>query len=153
MPCLLVRQPYASLIAYGLKRAEFRPYPTVVRGLIGIAASKGSPLRTLDATLNSAARGWPRGQVLATGILSEVEFWDNRKLRLSATNKRDIWIHGTRIRVYDVPLGEPVDDVNLAIGRDDWRSWAWILQDVTGLNRTVKYSHAGKSTWGQMLSQ
>jgi len=87
------------------------------------------------------------------GILSQVEFWDNRKLRQSATNQRDIWIHGTRIRVYDVPLGEPVDDVDLAIGRDDWRSWAWILQDVTGLDRTVRYSHAGKSTWGQMLSQ
>jgi hypothetical protein len=53
LPCLLVRQPYASLIAYGRKRWELRSYDTRRRGHILIAASRGKPIETTDETLNN----------------------------------------------------------------------------------------------------
>jgi len=151
LPCLLVRQPYASLIAYGLKRIEFRKYPTRVRGRIGIAASKGPPLQTLDTTINSVSMEWPRGFVLATATLSRTEFWDQNMLGRSAVRQRDILVHGTSLRVYDSPLGEPTADVDTAIGRGDWQSWAWIMQDVQPLRFPKEYVQASRSSWAKVL--
>jgi len=151
LPCLLVRQPYASLIAYGLKRIEFRRYPTKVRGQIGIAASKGPPLRTLDPKLNSVSVDWPRGLVLATAVLSHNEFWDSSRLRQSAGRQCEIVLHGTRLCVYDSPLGEPVVDTDAATRRNDWQSWAWIMQDVQVLCNPTDYYDPSRSSWAKVL--
>jgi hypothetical protein len=151
-PCLLIRQPYASLIAHGLKRVEFRSYPTRVRGRIWVAASKGPPLKTEDSVVNAISKNWPRGLVLASANLAAVEFWDIRKLKQSVGIEKDIPIHGTMLRVYDVPLGEPVKDVNMATERTDWKSWAWILQDVSAVREALNYYLENPSTWGKVLS-
>lgn len=151
LQCLLVRQPYASLIAYGTKRVEFRSYSTRVRGRIGIAASKGPPLETLDSHVSTISTRWPRGLVLATALLAGVEYWDSHRLKQYTTRVRDIRIHDDVIRVYDSPLGEPLADVDFAAKQSDWRSWVWILKDVRPLGKPREYFHAGKSTWGKVL--
>jgi hypothetical protein len=148
--CLLVRQPYASLIAYGLKRIEFRGYATQVRGRIGIAASKGPPFRTCDPTVNSMSREWPRGLVLGTAVLLGCEVWGIDRLRESLTGESDILVHGTKLRVYGSPVGEPLADVDSILCRSEWQSWGWVLSDVTTLSTPMPYAHAGRSTWGTM---
>ena len=145
--CLLVRQPYASLIAYGLKRAEFRKYPTKIRGPIGIAASKGASLKTQTESLNGVSNSWPRGVVLAKATLVRTEFWDITRLRECIKPQREISVHNTKISIYDSPLGEPVEDVDAAIKTYSWQSWAWILDNVVALDHPVQYSHSGRSTW------
>jgi len=61
LDCIIVRQPYASLIAYGSKRWEFRSYNCKKRGVICIASSRGKPLKTGDPFLNSISGNFPRG--------------------------------------------------------------------------------------------
>lgn len=69
MKCLIIRQPYASLVAYGHKKWEFRSYNTRFRGRIGIASSRGKPLKTSNEELNIHAKSFPRGTILATAEL------------------------------------------------------------------------------------
>jgi len=59
MWCLIVRQPYASLIAYGCKKWEFRSYNSTKRGTIAIASSRGTALKTASNELNAVAKHFP----------------------------------------------------------------------------------------------
>ena len=72
--CLVVAQPYASLIASGHKRWEFRAYEAKYSGRIGIAASHTTPWRTRNFDLNRISVGLPRGVVLATADLIDTFF-------------------------------------------------------------------------------
>src|SRR2546425_522823 len=63
LDCLIVQQPYASLIASGFKRWEFRGYETKKTGEIGIAASNSQPLQTKNLELNRIRYLLPTGVV------------------------------------------------------------------------------------------
>ena len=91
MQCLIIRQPYASLIAFGKKRWEFRGYDTKKHGLIGIAASHNEPLQTLNEDLNEIAYVFPRGVVLALAELVTSFYVKNEDLKSAKNNFNRRW--------------------------------------------------------------
>jgi hypothetical protein len=87
LSCLIVRQPYASLIAFGKKRWEFRSYNTERRGAMGIAASHGRPWITACPDLNEILHLMPRGVVLATCELKSSFLVTSKDLENSKDNQ------------------------------------------------------------------
>jgi hypothetical protein len=147
MECLIVRQPYASLIAFGKKRWEFRSYDAKKLGVIGIAASHGEPLKTWDRVLNSFSQSFPRGLVLATAELVTSFLINSNDLSSSLPSPIEVTIHGKRFKTFDEPIGEPVEDVKLAMSKKEWESYAWVLDDVHPLEKFVPYDRESRSTW------
>lgn len=147
--CLLIRQPYASLIAFGKKRWEFRQYSTKKTGLIGIAASKGPPLRTLNVELNKIAPSFPRGVVLATANLTSSFYVTADDLNANKTEPIMVNLHGHLAKTYDQPIGEPIQDVDNAAKQKGWESFAWLLEDINILETPKQYVTSFKSTWGK----
>lgn len=64
MRCLLIRQPYASLITHGYKRIEFRSSECNISDPIIIGASKGPPIISTDDNLNKISKQFPKGKLL-----------------------------------------------------------------------------------------
>jgi hypothetical protein len=146
--CLIVRQPYASLIAYGSKRWEFRTYNCEKRGLICIGSSRAPPLKTGDSYLNSVSNSFPRGYALATGVLSDSFIATNKHLRKVYNGVETVTIHGYKIRTASKPLGEPVEDILKSINDKKWKMFAWVLRDVSSLNTLIELQNRnGGSTW------
>jgi len=148
LDCLIVRQPYASLIAYGLKRWEFRSYNCKKRGIICIGSSKGKPLKTGDTFLNDIALFFPRGFVLAIGILKDSYLVTSKDLRKALKGTETVKIHGHNITTASKPLGEPICDILKAIKDSDWKMYAWVLKDISPLKTIIPLrSTKSGSTW------
>ena len=148
LSCLIVRQPYASLIAFGKKRWEFRSYPTKKEGIIGIASSPSEKLRTLDPELNRVSGLFPRGVVLATANLVTSFYVTASDLESKKTNPIPVKLHRAIVHTCDEPLGEPIIDVDNAIKNKGWESFAWLLEDVRVLEDPVPFNRtASRSTW------
>lgn len=147
MTCLLVRQPYASLLAYGRKRWEFRSYDVKKRGQIAIAASPSEPLRTHNDKLNSILHLLPRGRVLALANLTASFYVTRSDLEKNLTPPVTVDIHGHDILTADEPLGEPVEDIQNAIGNREWESFAWLIEQVRIVEKLVPISRVAASTW------
>jgi hypothetical protein len=145
--CLIVAQPYASLIAQGYKRWEFRNYSSKVTGKIGIAASNGKPWSTRNFRLNRIAPFLPRGAVLATAELTTSLYVTSADLQKKTTEPVEIDLKGHKIKTYGEPIGEPLEDVNNAIAARNWRSYAWVLKDVELLEKPIPFIRSGRSTW------
>src|SRR5437764_490987 len=94
MQCLIVRQPYASLIAFGKKRWEFRNREIKKRGLVGIAASPNEPYRTWSDELNRVAPLFPRGVVLATAEMITSFYITGQDLKAVLTEPIEVMLHG-----------------------------------------------------------
>ena len=147
LDCLIIQQPYASLIAYGKKKWEFRNYDTKKSGLIGIAASPSQNLSTLNPNLNAAVTHFPKGVILATAELAGSFFVTSSDLELVCTDPIKLSIHGHEFLLYDEPLGEPIEDVQHAIGKNNWKSHAWLLENIMPLNEPISFTRQGQSTW------
>lgn len=147
LDCLIVAQPYASLIAVGHKRWEFRRYETKKSGKIGIAASNGAPWPTRNLELNRIAPYLPRGVVLATAEMVTSLYVTSADLKKKTTPPFEINLEDHKIVTYGEPIGEPLEDVNRAIADNDWRSYAWILKNVKLLERPIPFVRSGRSTW------
>jgi len=147
LDCLIIQQPYASLIAFGRKRWEFRSYDCKKRGTIGIAASSGPVLRTLSGELNRIAGLLPRGVVLAIADVTNSFFVtaEDLKRHLSVDVKVDL--HGHEITTIDQPIGEPRQDVEKAIQSLSWESYAWQIENVRTLKTPIPFLRNSKSTW------
>jgi hypothetical protein len=145
--CLLIRQPYASLIAFGRKRWEFRSQDTKIRGVIGIAASPNPPLRTFNEQLNSILHLLPQGLLLATARLSSSFYVTGADLAKNLTTPVTVNLHGHSIVTSDQPLGEPLEDIQLAAKNAEWESFAWLLEDVRPVSDRIRISKSGASTW------
>ena len=145
--CLIIQQPYASLIALGKKRWEFRGYDTKKTGLIGIASSPSSHLHTLNEDLNKVSHGFPKGVVLATAKLTTSFFLTSSDLKSVVTEPIKQNIHGHEILLLDEPLGEPLEDVKGAIAKKNWQSNAWLLDEVKPLEKPIPFERTGQSTW------
>jgi hypothetical protein len=153
--CLIVRQPYASLIAYGSKRWEFRTYSCEKRVIICIGSSRSNPLKTGDPFLNSVSSSFPRGSVLAFGILVDSFLATSKHLKEAFRGEETLAIHGYRITTASKPLGEPIADILEAIRDKNWKMYAWVFRDVIPLKTIVPLeNNNGGSTWTKVeLSQ
>lgn len=150
LDCLIVQQPYASLIAFGKKRWELRSYETKKEGLIGIAASPSHDMRTRNAQLNYISPSFPKGVVLATAELITSFYVTSEDLKVSITEPVKTTIHGHELFLHGEPLGEPVEDVQHAIDDKKWNSYAWLLENVKPLKEYVKFERTGMSPWIQV---
>lgn len=148
MDCLLVRQPYASLIAYGVKRWEFRTYNCTKRGLICIGSSRGKPLKTGDPLLNSISDYFPRGVALAVGVLVDSRPVTSEDLKQAFKGEKTVRLDGHNIVTTAEPLGEPKYDIYAAIKDKSWRMFAWILEDVSPLKTLIPITNTRSgSSW------
>jgi hypothetical protein len=150
MRCLIVRQPYASLIAFGCKKWEFRSYNSCKAGKIAIAASRGPPLKTGSLELNKAAKHFPRGVALATGEIIRSFFVTNQDLKEKYTGATKVKIHDQEFIVAKSPLGEPIEDIELAIGDSEWKSYVWELNNVIPLIKPIDLCKRTNSTWSSI---
>ena len=147
LSCLLIQQPYASLIAFGKKRWEFRSYETKKRGIIGIAASPSSVLSTKNASLNSVSHLFPRGVLLATANLVNCFYVTSADLRRVMTEPVEVNIHGHDLLTLDCPIGEPKEDVERAANSKYWESYVWELDEVKPLSNPINVNKRSRSTW------
>ena len=145
LPCLLVRQPYASLIAYGKKRWELRSYDTKRRGRILIAASRGRPIETTDETLNRAATSFPRGVLLASAQLTESTLVSGLELREKSNFPVKTRIGDIEFWTADAPVGEPLQDIRTV--SPTLQCYAWHLDDVKPLTSAVPLDAKPCSPW------
>jgi len=147
LDCLIIRQPYASLIVYGVKRWEFRSYSSEKKGMIAIAASRNVSIRTSDAKLNAAAKRFPRGVVLGTANLSKSFPVTQKDLEQRFKCCQTVIIHEQEFDVACKPIGEPPEDVKMAIARKEWKRFAWELRNVKPLPCPIEYPPSHGSSW------
>lgn len=145
--CLLVQQPYASLIVFGKKRWEFRSYETKKKGTIGIAASPSSVITTKSATLNAVSHLFPRGVLLGVANLANCFYVTSSDLMKAMTEPLKVSLHGHEVTTLDSPIGEPKEDVEYAAKSKYWESYAWELQDIKPLSRHIGIVKESRSTW------
>jgi hypothetical protein len=151
LPCLIVRQPYASLIAYGRKRWEFRSYNARKRGRILIAASRGQPIPTSDSVLNNAATSFPRGALLASAELVNSELVTAHRVRQLAQSSVKYRIGDFELMTADAPIGEPISDVeSIPI---QWRCFAWELGNVKPFETPVPLTKPSCSPWTRVAAE
>jgi len=145
--CLLVQQPYASLIVFGQKRWEFRSYEVKRRGTIGIAASPSSVLSTRDAELNKVSQILPRGVVLGTAELVNCFYAIGRDLEKYAQQTVRVSLHGKDVVTLGAPIGEPQADVSEAIKNPNWSSFVWEFENIKPLEVPISIVKSSMSTW------
>lgn len=150
LDCLIIRQPFASLIAYGPKRWEFRSYNSRKRGPICIASSKGPPLKTTSEELNEASKTFPRGFVLATAILKDSFLANRKNLSTVLTEEKTVCLHKCNLKVAAEPLGEPLKDILTSISDRKWQMYVWRLSNVTPLRKPFVLTGTHVSTWGKV---
>ena len=147
LSCLLVRQPYATLIMYGKKRWEFRSYEVKKRGLIGIAASPSSILPSESNNLNCISNLMPKGCLLGTANLRTCFYITSKELVKAIGNEVKLMIHDKIVTTLDSPIGEPIEDVNHVINNKEWASWVWELNDINPIEKKIPIAKTSKSTW------
>lgn len=123
MKILTLTQPWASLVAWGVKRYETRSWSTSFRGPLGIHAAKGFPR---DARFTCLENDWICDTLVEQGI-------DVPDLPL-----------GCIIAVVDVvsciPTGIALDEIDereAAFGNYDPGRWAWELRNVRRLPEPI----------------
>lgn len=154
MKMLSVRQPWANLIAMGIKSIETRSWPTKYRGPLAIHAGKKSigdvglelmlkvgvnPIEAMVAT--SRTNGVPFGAIVATCELVEVLPIGDKAARSHVTNyphdgdlphqRGGLWIIG----VNELTGGTPknLSDAELQCGDFTPGRWAWLLKNVKAI--------------------
>lgn len=95
MKCLTLTQPWATLVALGLKGVETRSWSTDYRGPLAIHAAKGYPGYAKDFTRSCLNNGWllnshfplPLGEVVAitqlVDVISAEQAIQDRRVALS----------------------------------------------------------------------
>jgi hypothetical protein len=149
--CLIVRQPYASLIAYGVKRIEFRTQNCTKRGPILIASARGRALKTGDNYLNSISKSFPRGYILANAVLADAFIGNNEFIREKLVGEETVCIHKHEFQVASKPFGEPINDLLKAASDKNWKRYFWVLKDVRPLSNIIPLTGKGTgSSWIQV---
>ena len=134
MKAITLTQPWASLVALGLKQIETRSWRTHHRGLLAIHAGKGLPVMwrpfirpefqvPLGALVGLNAYGAPDLRKLPRGeVLAVCEVWD-------CVPTEEAWplIAGQREEAYG----------DFSPGR-----WAWLLRDVRPVEPPVPWRGA-----------
>lgn len=162
MKAITLHQPWATLIAVGVKTIETRSWPTKHRGPIAIHAAKrfdkagweeslpatDLPGLSPDAWVMLASRRQPFGAVVATANLVDCipmvdavpicEFPDAADRVLQITDD----VHGRRICVLDRwpgggEIADPSRRSDLPYGDFAPGRWAWLLEDIEPLYEPV----------------
>lgn len=76
MKVLTIKQPYASLIAYGIKKYEFRTWKTKYRGEILIHAGKNVDKKAMEE-FKQFNLDYPLGCIIARAYIDDVISVDN----------------------------------------------------------------------------
>jgi hypothetical protein len=149
LECLIVREPYASLIAYGPKRWEFRSYPCRKRTTIGIVASRRRPIPINPAVAKS--RSFPRGALLALANISDCRKVNSADLAPFINGRYSkMKLHDVELEVCESPLGEPVEDIVDAANDDRWESYVWQLTSVVPLKNPQPIRSKAYSPWKRL---
>ena len=115
--------------------------------MIGIASSRGAPLETGNERLNKLSGFFPRGVVLGTARIANSFFVTNEELRREFEGQTQVKLHGYTFTVASEPLGEPSEDIQIAIENDSWRSYVWELKDVTPFRSPIAICEIPRSSW------
>ena len=92
MKTITIKQPFATLIAEGLKEYEFRTWKTKYRGDILIHAGKGIDKKAMER-YKHLNLDYPSGKIIAKATLTDCVFVDE-KLKLELKEKDPIIYHG-----------------------------------------------------------
>lgn len=86
MKVLSIKQPYASLIAYGIKKYEFRTWNTKYRGEVLIHASKGVDKKAMEE-FKCYNLDYPVGCIIAkVNIVDSIKVDENFRRVLDSEN-------------------------------------------------------------------
>ena len=109
MKVITIKQPYATLIAKGLKRYEFRTWKTNYRGEIYIHAGKGIDRSAMER-YEKLGLQYPRGQVIAKATLKDCLVIDDAmKQKLKEENEY----------IYEGIVSD-----------ETWRGYGFLLEDI-----------------------
>lgn len=109
MKVITIKQPFATLIAEGLKRYEFRTWKTKYRGEILIHAGKSIDKKAVEK-FESLGFNYPTGCIIAKANLTDCVFVDD-KLR-SDLRKENALVYSGVIR------------------RPEWEGYGFFLEKV-----------------------
>jgi hypothetical protein len=104
-------------------------------------------LKTGDDNLNEHVKSFPRGFVLATGDLARSFSASNDDLRRSFNGQVKIKIHGFSVTVAKEPLGEPINDIQMALDNEEWKSFVWEFTDVVPFLAPVQIHGKSNGVW------
>ena len=77
MKAITIRQPYAALIAEGLKEYEFRTWKTSYRGEVLIHAGKGADRQAMER-FEGLGLAYPSGCLIARALLTDCVAVDDK---------------------------------------------------------------------------
>lgn len=118
MAGLSLTQPWATLVAMGMKRIETRSWKTNYRGTIAIHAAKGFPKKaqlfaSYEHTMGRLPGRIPRGAIIALARIANCIPVEEAVLDTTA-------------------LERTYGDYTYGVGR-----WAWLLEDVVALDEPL----------------
>ena len=109
MKVITIKQPFATLIAKGLKRYEFRTWKTTYRGEIYIHAGKGIDKKAMKR-YEKLGFTYPRGQIIAKAKIKDcLVIDDDRKQKLKEENEF----------IYDGIIKDK-----------NWKGYGFLLEDI-----------------------
>ena len=152
MKAITILQPYAALIAAGIKEFETRSWDTPYRGRIAIHSGKGKPYERgaefymrAEKLLGKSMDELPKGDIIATAELVDCylvcgnaagEKWLEGKPAMNpdGTPQRDE--NGHRIAWEELPMPSEQEQYfgNYGVG-----FYAWKLKDVRVLEKPITY--------------
>ena len=106
-----------------------------------------SVLLTRNRSLNSVSNLFPRGVLLATANIVNCFYAISADLKKAMTELIKINMHGHEIYTLDSPIGEPLEDVQLAADSDSWESYVWELNEVKPVITQIPVIKKFRSTW------
>lgn len=113
MKVLTIKQPFATLIAEGLKEYEFRTWKTKYRGEVLIHAGKGIDKKAMEK-YKHLNLNYPTGCIIAKATITDcVKIDDNARKMLSSKNS--------------IIYSSIIEDSN-------WNGYGFRLEDVEKIN-------------------
>ena len=106
MKALTIREPYATLVAKGIKKYEFRSWNTHYRGDLYIHAAKG-----IYSEIKNYSYQFRPGEIVAIATLSNV---------IKLNHKSGTKIHQENPKIYDVHSD----------------GFAWVLENIRPINES-----------------
>lgn len=100
MKVLTIKQPYASLIAFGIKRYEFRTWMTRYRGEVLIHAGKSVDKKAMDE-FKGYDLDYPVGCIIAKVLVTDVIKVDNDFRKILESENYFVYNHVINDKSWD----------------------------------------------------
>ena len=117
MKVITVKQPFATLIAEGLKEYEFRTWKTKFRGEILIHAGKGIDKKAMERYKHLNLE-YPSGKIIAKATITDCVYVDDKlkeelqqkdKLVYYGILRKDSEWHGYGFKLENIEKIEPIE--------------------------------------------